>query len=516
MTYSFRSWRSYALTLILLIFISLSLALSNLTAIHIHAATPTIIDHDIVEDTVWTIDRSPYRIVKDIEIKADLEIEPGVVVEIGGNVKIYITGSLIAKGTPKHPITFILLNPRAYWILYIERGYAGFENVVFRGLIAIHSNQGGIEIRNFIATNISFNAKNSYVLLDNGELSSLLFYPSYSSSPYLDSEPSIYNSTVIIRNIFVKNYIAGIATYPETQYNLGDNGFDFPVTDIFMPFFVRTRLVIENLTCMIGLAFNSYNSTISFENLVTREILSYSLIDTNITITNSVIAWGRGIYIYEIHSLNTLSSIIMRNTAIYNTYLSFKGTTLILQSIGIRIELTDSNVVIDLRYNWWGDSSGPRHSDLNPEGKGVEIQIGGAAQLFFYPWLEKPHIPFPSTNISIDIVPPIPIEDLRSIIRVEPSLDNAYYLFIVESPSLSYPQKALAISTPENKISLVFNIGNPLYKYNRLATVVVYYRGVLLGTMKNLLILPNLKTEIHILKPTEEYTKSNNISFVIS
>lgn len=49
-------------------------------------------------------------------------------------------------------------------------------------------------------------------------------------------------------------------------------------------------------------------------------------------------------------------------------------------------ELLGADYSGDLRWNWWGDPSGPYHPKLNPEGRGDKVSDG----VEFAPWLERP------------------------------------------------------------------------------------------------------------------------------
>ncbi|RLC63174.1 MAG: hypothetical protein DRI80_04585 [Chloroflexota bacterium] len=74
------------------------------------APTETIIDSNITTDTTWTLANSPYRVTAEIDVEpgVTLTIEPGVTVWIEKDLKIHVRAgaSIIAKGTPEHPITF--------------------------------------------------------------------------------------------------------------------------------------------------------------------------------------------------------------------------------------------------------------------------------------------------------------------------------------------------------------------------------------------------------------------------
>ncbi|MGQ9478186.1 MAG: right-handed parallel beta-helix repeat-containing protein [Candidatus Bipolaricaulia bacterium] len=49
-------------------------------------------------------------------------------------------------------------------------------------------------------------------------------------------------------------------------------------------------------------------------------------------------------------------------------------------------ELFGADYSGDLRWNWWGDPSGPYHPEKNPQGKGDKVSDG----VEFVPWLESP------------------------------------------------------------------------------------------------------------------------------
>lgn len=65
----------------------------------------TTVDQDIMTDTVWTADKSPYVMTKALNVdeKATLTIEPGVIVR-GGDLRTY--GRVNAIGTAENPVHF--------------------------------------------------------------------------------------------------------------------------------------------------------------------------------------------------------------------------------------------------------------------------------------------------------------------------------------------------------------------------------------------------------------------------
>lgn len=50
------------------------------------------------------------------------------------------------------------------------------------------------------------------------------------------------------------------------------------------------------------------------------------------------------------------------------------------------IAATSESPYFDARENWWGDSTGPYHQNLNPNGQGTEVGNG----VLFVPWLTQP------------------------------------------------------------------------------------------------------------------------------
>jgi hypothetical protein len=91
------------------------------------APSGTIVDSDIVSDTVWTRDGSPYRVVFDsygIQVTegATLTVEPGVEVQFDPNASLIVFGRLKAIGTEAQPILFTgtIKEPGSWLFLVIE------------------------------------------------------------------------------------------------------------------------------------------------------------------------------------------------------------------------------------------------------------------------------------------------------------------------------------------------------------------------------------------------------------
>lgn len=92
------------------------------------APTGTIIDADIVTDTVWTLAGSPYQIVFAssgflVETGVVLTVEPGVEVQFSPNASLIVEGTLKAIGTTAQPILFTGVDKTpGSWLFLVIQG----------------------------------------------------------------------------------------------------------------------------------------------------------------------------------------------------------------------------------------------------------------------------------------------------------------------------------------------------------------------------------------------------------
>ncbi len=89
--------------------------------------------HGVIEgNVVWTPDKSPYIITKNLEIRGNLTIEPGVEVLVRNYVIIIIKGRLVAEGTRSKPVVIKSINSTSTkWYFSIEDGgKAVFKNAL--------------------------------------------------------------------------------------------------------------------------------------------------------------------------------------------------------------------------------------------------------------------------------------------------------------------------------------------------------------------------------------------------
>jgi parallel beta-helix repeat protein len=97
-----------------LIAIGLILASSGKSAV---AGAPTIIGGKITEDMVLTLDKSPYRVAKNLEIPIDIKltIKPGVEIVVDLYTAIIVSGNLHAMGTKDKWIKITSTKPNEKW-----------------------------------------------------------------------------------------------------------------------------------------------------------------------------------------------------------------------------------------------------------------------------------------------------------------------------------------------------------------------------------------------------------------
>lgn len=133
----------------------------------------TIVDGPISSNTVFTKDKSPYLINKDLLINESttLTINPGVEVHLNQGVHIVCHGNIIATGTKEEPITFLPNNKSKNWghIYFYEKAKTGFFKHVnfYEGIINFKETEVTLD-----SCSITINKKN---LVDGEKRSALVW-----------------------------------------------------------------------------------------------------------------------------------------------------------------------------------------------------------------------------------------------------------------------------------------------------------------------------------------------------
>ncbi len=98
-----------------------------------------------------------------------------------------------------------------------------------------------------------------------------------------------------------------------------------------------------------------------------------------------------------------------------------------------------TNSFFDARENWWGDSTGPYHPSLNPEGLGTEVGNG----VVFEPWLM--HDPDSTDTNSV-------------VARINPPLPEIYSLSAYPNPFNATTTLKIEVANPGNYKVVLFDV----------------------------------------------------------
>ncbi|ELZ80090.1 hypothetical protein C455_06985 [Haloferax larsenii JCM 13917] len=105
MTSATGAWTRRALSVLLVVTLVTSLVAP--VAVAETTADTTFVESDITEDTTWSPDDGPYRIIQDIHVEpgATLTIRPGTNVQLAEQITLSVDGSLSVNGTEDSPVT---------------------------------------------------------------------------------------------------------------------------------------------------------------------------------------------------------------------------------------------------------------------------------------------------------------------------------------------------------------------------------------------------------------------------
>ena len=73
----------------------------------------TFVDSDVTDDTTWTAEDGPYRVVGNVTVasNATLTVQPGTTVEFAEGVTMAVAGDLFANGTESDAVRLIASRP---------------------------------------------------------------------------------------------------------------------------------------------------------------------------------------------------------------------------------------------------------------------------------------------------------------------------------------------------------------------------------------------------------------------
>jgi len=353
---------------------------------------------EISEDTIWTLDGSPYYVTGDVSVQpgVTLTVEPGVEVRFkkfsdfsGIKVGLSVEGNLVAEGTEASPIVFTtscdfedLDQTQGEWSgklqdcfpvdwegIYI--GYSGIFNHCVVEYAETNINAGGAVLQ----------VSNSYI---KGGVSGIGFS---------GGSAAILNNTIMRHGFSAINLGGGttatvsgntITVRRGGVIHLIDEG-EAEITGNTISVEPPSEVVPEPFAVWGILCKVNFSATIS-GNDIGVGIVSQE--GATATITNNTIH-DRGILVY-VGGTATITNNIITDCGI-GVQNGIGGLSVINYNkiFGNRdwgVYNEDCNVTIDAENNWWGDASGPYHPMENPGGLGNPV----SDCVDFIPWLTEP------------------------------------------------------------------------------------------------------------------------------
>ena len=354
----------------------------------IPSAKATYVEGAITHDTVWTLVDSPFVVSNDITVYANatLTIEPGVEVRFGGNFSLTVAGRLLANGTIS-TIAFTSNKEQPVPGDWDTIEFTGAQKSTLIGCFfayaqnAISVNNGNVEIVN---STISFTQS---AVTATGGIFSL-----QNSTVNLSTVNGINmtnTNAAILNNVITEN--AGNAT--ESQGNLTASlGSGISVTGNGTTY-IRGNSIIANGIGVLLTGLQVFNVSI-MQNMIAANTMSGIQIDAedygNMTILKNNIASND----YGFYILSPKSTYITNNSISYNNigFLYATGSHTVNYN-DIYGNVAGMNVtadaIVDAEYNYWGESSGPYHETLNPNGRGDPVGGDGTSIDFIF-FLTKP------------------------------------------------------------------------------------------------------------------------------
>jgi parallel beta-helix repeat protein len=380
---------------IFLSFLLVGLTLTTVGALLRPVQAQTWVEGHITQDTTWTIQDSPFIIINDVTIDANvtLTIQAGVEIKFGGNFKLIIEGNLFANGMESNPIIFTSNKADPVsgdWETIEFKGDSlkmNYCNISYAENGITHLSKGTAEIR---YCNIILN-------LHSGIWDYL--------NPYSERATTIVDNTLVAKNgvsgvgwngvnLTISNSIlsdncwrpgwshvggVGVGGKGITIYNCTISSNNDGYGGIWVQVFDNIDLTILNNRIFsndVGINFHVY----------------YSMSNINMS-GNIVHSNTRGIYVHGGASVQNINW--SRNAICYNTY----GVFVEGGVSGVELHYNDiysnthggytTGATLDATYNYWGNATGPYHESMNPQGKGNSVN-GDGTDLDFIPFLTSP------------------------------------------------------------------------------------------------------------------------------
>jgi len=322
--------------------------------------SPTPVPVDVLRGNIrWTVARSPIRLTRDQQLArgATLIIEPGVEVRLAPGVSFFVEGTLYAIGAPDRPIRFVASERQRWEGLFGRPGSnIAMEHTEIRGGGAggtLLTSEGG----NLVLRHARINDNGGHIQVSDSRLEIRDSEIAGNDMPYGAALDASYLSgnTVILTN----NRVGG------NRQQAGS-----------------PPVALSNQS-----AFETLNLDIQGNLLVGKEAPDL-LLFTNGPLQggltcNALIGGTNGLSLRSEtpqvpgFALNVRDNATEKHTPpiipIYLEYGIGRGAT--------------SEIVLDMRNNWWGSALGPYEPDRYADGRGEAV----GDNIEFAPWLtERP------------------------------------------------------------------------------------------------------------------------------
>ncbi len=464
-----------------------------------------VVEGSINGTVVWA--NKTYRIVGRVVVEGKLVVEPGTVVEFAPGSRIVFKNSVVVlKGRPGRPV---ILSPLpggsggpsiALYNSSLDAGNTVFEGATRLGLIGSRALLRSTRIGPLVVS-----GKDSLLSVEESIVESITvapLYPEYTRSPRAGNA-GLLNTTLILAGSIVEKYFTGMWG-DKPAYIMGATGYAYPAVPSSMTPVVGSKILIKNTAVLLGLSARLYSSLLVLDNTTTRELILGDVENSDVTITSSLIAWGRGVYVDKALG----SNITIHNTSIHDNHIVHEPIET-PEKAGVIVVLADARTRIDLRHNWWGDPSGPS-GPLNPQGKGALVSTP-PTQTRLYPWLVEPPRPEALNAPEVVVIPPLPVNGEKAWITTSGPSGAEYYVFIVEKPNSLQPNRAHVDVNRLGRTSLVFNVPGAVNPYNRTGYCIVFRDGLLAGASFNVTVIPEPQASLRLLEPATGYTNKTSV-----
>lgn len=319
---------------------------------------------DVLRGNVrWTAGQSPIVLRRDVQIApgAELIVEPGVEVRLDPGVSVYVDGGkLLALGTPEQPVRFVG-NTGARWSGIFGRpgGYMALENTEIRGGGAggtvLASERGELVVRSsrFTDNGGSVLVTDSKLEMRNSEIAG-------NDMPFgaaLEVSYARGNFVTLLGNRIAGNRLSDGAPMVRVA---NSSSFD------------TLNLAIEGNLMRGGVP----NLQLASDGPLKGTVLCNALVGDGLgfglrTQTPQVAPNGVPPMQLQVEN-NFMDEHIPPVIPVYLKYGLGRGAT--------------SEILLDMRNNWWGEASGPYEPDTNPLGRGDSV----GSNIVFAPWLAAP------------------------------------------------------------------------------------------------------------------------------